>query len=153
MLGGTERTLISQHALPMQRIPTPAITVQRLRSANSMNLIPFDETTSSQQADGLIEGNTFEHIFMIEVARTDDFPDSLLRAREEKMCEYDSLLHTLIQTTSSKLPHWCVGSINEQQWRRQLAELGINSYQQDKTIRKCIAANITGGTHAVANHI
>jgi hypothetical protein len=84
----------------MQRIPTPAITVQRLQGANLMNLIPFDETTSSQQPDGLIEGNTFKHIFMIEVARTDDFPDSLMRAHEKKMCENDLLLHTLIKTTS-----------------------------------------------------
>jgi len=140
----------------MQRIPTPAITVQRLQSANSMNLIPFDKTTSSQQPDGLIEGNTLKHISMIEVARTDDFPDSLMRAHEKKMCKYDSLLHTLIRTTSLVIKAIIIimhGSINELQWRRQLAELGVNLYQQDKTIRKCMAAKITGGTHAAPNRI
>jgi len=42
------------------------------------------------------------------------------------------------------------GSINEQQWRQQLMELGMNSHQQDKTIQKCIAASIKG-TQAVAS--
>jgi len=121
-----------------------------------MNLIPFDKTTSSQQPDGLIEGNTLKHISMIEVARTDDFPDSLMRAHEKKMCKYDSLLHTLIRTTSLVIKAIIIimhGSINELQWRRQLAELGVNLYQQDKTIRKCMAAKITGGTHAAPNRI
>jgi len=41
-------------------------------------------------------------------------------------------------------------SINEQHWRQQLTELGMNSHQQDKTIQKCIAASIRG-KHAVAS--
>jgi len=55
----------------------------------------FDNTTSSQQTDGLIEDTKLKHIYMIEVARTDDSPDSILRAHVKKMCTYNSLLHAL----------------------------------------------------------
>ena len=58
-------------------------------------LKPFDDTTSSQRPDGLIEDTKLKHIYIIEVARTDDFPDSLLRAHVKKMCTYNSLLHAL----------------------------------------------------------
>ena len=52
-------------------------------------LKPFDDTTSSQRPDGLIEDTKLQHTFMIEVARTDDSPDSLLslRAHVKKMCK------------------------------------------------------------------
>ena len=58
-------------------------------------LKPVDDTTSSQRPDGLIEDTKLTHIYIIEVARTDDFPDSLLRAHVKKMCTYNSLLHAL----------------------------------------------------------
>ena len=45
----------------------------------------FDDTTLSQRPDGLIEDTKLKHIFMIEVARTHDYPDSLLRAHVKKM--------------------------------------------------------------------
>ena len=100
---------------------------------------------------------------MFEVACTDESPDSpdslldsLLRVHVKKMCAYDSLLHALRRA----FPRYVVkqqnyvigiqGSINEQQWRQQLTELGMNSHQQDKTIQKCIAPSIRG-THAVAS--
>ena len=41
-------------------------------------LKPFDDTTSSQRPDGLIGDTKLKHIYIIEVARTDDSPDSLL---------------------------------------------------------------------------
>ena len=120
-------------------------------------LKPFsDDTTSSQRPNGLIEDTKLKHIYIIEIARTDDSPDSLLRAYVKKTCTYNSLLHALRKA----FPQYVVkkqnydigilGSINEQQWRQQLTELGMNSHQQDKTIQKCIAASIRG-THAVAS--
>jgi len=119
-------------------------------------LKPFDDTTSSQRPDGLIEDTNHKHIYIIEVARTDDSPDSLLRAYFKKMCTYNSLLRALRRA----FPQYVVkqqkyvigiqGSINEQQWRQQLMELGMNSHQQDQTIQKYIAASIRG-THAVAS--
>jgi len=93
---------------------------------------------------------------MIEVNRTDDSPDSLLRAHVKKMCTYYSLLHALRKAFPQcevKQQNYVMsiqGSINKQQWRQQLTELGMNSHEQDKTIQKCIAANIRG-THAVAS--
>jgi len=116
----------------------------------------FDDTTPSQRPDGLIQDTKLKHKNIIEVARTDDSPDSLLRAHVKKMSTYNLLLHALRRS----FPQYVVkpqnyviviqGSINEQQWRQQLTELGMNSHQQDKTIKKCIAANIRG-THAVAS--
>jgi len=44
----------------------------------------FDDITSSQRPDGLIEDTKLKHIYKIEVARTDDSPDSLLRAHVKK---------------------------------------------------------------------
>jgi len=93
---------------------------------------------------------------MIEVARTADSPDSLLRAHVKKMSQYNPLLHALRIAFSQyvvKQKNYVIGiqgSINEQQWRQQLTELGTNSHQQDKTMQKCIAASIRG-THAVAS--
>jgi len=58
-------------------------------------LKPFDDTTSSQRPDGLIEDTQLKHIYIIEVARTGDSPDSLLRAHVTKMCTYNSLFHAL----------------------------------------------------------
>ena len=58
-------------------------------------LKPFDDTTSSQRPDGLIEDAKPRHIYIIEVARTDDSLDSPLRAHDEKMFTYNSLLHAL----------------------------------------------------------
>jgi len=40
----------------------------------------FDDITSSQRPDGLIEDTKLKHIYIIQVARTHDSPDSLLRA-------------------------------------------------------------------------
>ena len=57
-------------------------------------LKPFDDTTSSQRPDGLIEENKLQHIFMIEVARTDNSPDSVLRAHVKKMCKYNPLCNS-----------------------------------------------------------
>jgi len=120
----------------------------------------FDDTTSGQRPDGLIasEDTKLKHIYILEVARTDDSPgpDSLLRAHVKKMCTYNSLLHALRKAFPQyvvKQQNYIIGirgSINEQQWRQQLKELGMNSHQQDKTIQKCIAASIRG-THAVAS--
>jgi len=58
-------------------------------------LKPFDDTASSQRPGGLIEDTKLKHIYIIEVARTDDSLDSLLRAHVKKMCTYNSLLHAL----------------------------------------------------------
>jgi len=129
-------------------------------------LKPFDDITSSQRPDGLIENTKLKHIYIIEVARTvcgtDDSQDSLLWAQVKKICTYnsESLLHALALRRA--FPQYVVkqqnyvigikGSINKQQWRQQLTELGMNSHQQDKTIQKYIAASIRG-THAVANHL
>jgi len=119
-------------------------------------LKPFDNTTSSQRPDGLIEDTKLKHIYIIEVARTDDSPDSLLRVHVKKMSTYNSLLHALRRAFLQymvKQQNYVIGihgSINEQQWRQQLTELGMNSHQQDMTIQKCIAASIRG-THAVAS--
>ena len=119
-------------------------------------LILFDDITSSQRPDGLIENTKLKHIYIIEVARTDDSPDSLLRAHVKKMCTYNSLLHAFRRAFPQyvvKQQNYVIGiqgSINEQQWRQQLTELGMNSHQQDKTIQKCIAASIRG-THVVAS--
>jgi len=116
-------------------------------------LKPFDDTTLSQRPDGLIEDTKLTHIYIIEVARTDDFPDSLLRAHVKKMCRYNSLLHALRRAYPQyvvKQQNYVIGiqgSINEQQWRQQLTELGMSSHQHDKTIQKCIAASMRG-THA-----
>jgi len=55
----------------------------------------FDETTSSQRPDGLIEDTKLTHIYIIEVVCTDDSLDSLLRVHVQKMCMYNSLLHAL----------------------------------------------------------
>ena len=105
-------------------------------------LKPFDDTTSSQRPDGLIEDTKLKHIYIIEVARTDDSPDSLLRAHVKKMCTYNSLLHALRRAFPQyvvKQQNYVIGiqgSISEQQWRQQLTELGMNSHQQDKTIQK-----------------
>jgi len=119
-------------------------------------LKPFDDITSSKRPDGLIEDTELKHIYIIEVARTHDSPDSLLRALVKKMCTYNSLLHALRRAFLQyvvKQQNYVIGiqeSINGQQWRQPLTELGMNSHQQDKTIRKCIAASIRG-THAVAS--
>jgi len=121
-------------------------------------LKPFDDITSSQRPDGLIEDTKLKYIYIIEVARTHDFPYSLLRVHVKKMCTYtyNSLLHALRRAFLQyvvKQQNYVIGiqgSINEQQWRQQLTELGTNSHQQDKTIQKCIAASIRG-THAVAS--
>jgi len=119
-------------------------------------LKPFDDTTSSQRPHGLIEDTKLKHIYVIKVARTDDSPDSLLRAHVKKVRTYNSLLHALRKTFPQyvvKQQNYVIGiqgSINEQQWRQQLTELGMNSHQQDKTIQKCTAAS-TRCTHAVAS--
>ena len=119
-------------------------------------LKPFDYTTSSQRPDGLIEDTKLKHIHIIEVARTDDSPDFLLRAHVKKVYTYDSFLHALRRAFPQyvvKQQNYVIGtqgSINEQQWRQQLMELGMNSHQQDKTIQKCIAASIRG-THTGAS--
>jgi len=73
-----------------------------------------------------------------------------------EMCTYNLLLHALRRAFPQyvvKQQNYVIvikGSINEQQWRQQLTELGMNSHQQDKTIQKCIAASIRG-THVVAS--
>jgi len=119
-------------------------------------LKPFDDNISRQRPDGLIQDTKLKHIYMIEVASTDDSPDSLLRAHVKKMSTYDSLLHALRRAFLQyvvKQQNYVIGiqgSINEQQWRQQLTEIGMNSHQQDKIIQKCIAASIRG-THAVAS--
>jgi len=119
-------------------------------------LKPFDDITSSHRPDDLIENTKLKHIYTIEVARTDDSPDSLLRAHFKKMCTYNSLLHALQRAFPQyvvKQQNYIIGiegSINEQQWRQQLTELGMNSHQENKTIQKCIAVSIIG-THAVAS--
>ena len=57
------------------------------------------------------------------------------------MCTYNSLLHALRRAFPQyvvKQQNYVIGiqgSINEQQWRQQLTELGMNSHQQKKTIR------------------
>jgi len=89
-------------------------------------------------------------------ASTDDSPDSLLRAHVKEMCTYDSLLHALRRAfpqyvvTQQNYVIGIQGSINKQEWRQQLTELGMNSHQQDKKIQKCIPASIRV-THAVAS--
>jgi len=119
-------------------------------------LKPCDDTTSSQRLDGLIEDTKLKHIYIIEVARTDDSPDCLLRVHVNKMCTYNSLLHALRKAFPQyvvKQQNYIIGiqgSINEQQLRQQLTELGMNSHQKDKTIQKCIAASIRG-TYAVSS--
>ena len=60
----------------------------------------FDDTTWSQRPFGLIEDTKLKHIYITEVARTDDYLDSLLRAHVKKMCTYISLLHTLQKALS-----------------------------------------------------
>ena len=118
-------------------------------------LKPFDDTTSSQRLDGLIEDTKLKHKYMIEVVRTDDSPDSILQAHVQKMCTYNQFLHALRMAFPQyvvKQQNYVIGaqgSINEQQWRERLTEFGMNSHQQDKTIQKDTAASITG-THAVA---
>jgi len=108
---------------------------------------PFDDITSSERQDGLIEDTKLKHIFIIEIARTDDSPDSLLRAHVKNTCTYSSLLHALRRAFPQyvvKQQNYVIGeqgSINKQQWRQQLTELGMNLHQQDKTIQKCIAAS------------
>ena len=61
----------------MQILSKSVITVQQKLDEL---LKPFDDTTSSQQPDGLIEDTKLKHMYIIEVARTDDSPDSVLRA-------------------------------------------------------------------------
>jgi len=86
--------------------------------------IPFDDITSSQRPDGLIEDTKLKHIYVIEVSRTDDSPDSLLRAHVKKMCTYNSSLHALRKAFPQyvvKQQNYVIdiqGSINEQQWRQ-----------------------------------
>jgi len=92
---------------------------------------------------------------MIEVARTDDPPDCILRAHVEKMCQYQPLFYALRMAFPQYVvtqQNYVIGiqeSINEQKWLQQLAGLEMNSHQQDKTIQKCIAASRC--THAVAS--
>jgi len=57
----------------------------------------FDDTTSSQRPDGLIEDTKLKHLFMIEVARTDDSLDFFLQAHVKNMCKYNPLLHAFPQ--------------------------------------------------------
>ena len=58
-------------------------------------LKPFDNITSSQWPDGLIEDTKLKHIYVIEVARTDDSPDSLLRAHVKKCVRIiDCFMHS-----------------------------------------------------------
>jgi len=145
---------------------THSVNANNLKSSNHSTrspkrklneiLNPFDDTTSSQRPDGLIEDKKLKHIFIIEVTRTDDSPDSLLRAHVKKTCTYNSLLHALRKAFPQhvvKQYNYVIstqGSINEQQWRQQHTEIGMNSHQQDKKIQKCIAASIRGA-HAVAS--
>jgi len=89
-------------------------------------LNPFDDITSSQRPNGLIEDTKFKHIYIIEVARTDDSPDSLLRAHVKKLCTHNSLLHALRRAFLQyvvKQQNYVIciqGSINEEHWRQQL---------------------------------
>jgi len=112
----------------------------------------FDDTASSQRPDGPIEDIQLKHLFMIEVACTNDSPDSLLRAHVKNMCKYNPLLHAFPQHVAKQQSYimGIQGSINEQQWRQQLRELGMDSHQQDKTMQKYLAASIRG-THRVAS--
>jgi len=90
---------------------------------------PCDDITSSQGPDGLIEDTKLKHIYIIEVTRTDHSPDY--------SCE----------RTLRKCVRVIIGiqeSINEQQWKQQLTEVGMNSHQQDKAIQQCITTSIRG---------
>jgi len=72
------------------------------------------------------------------------------------MCTYNSLLRALRKAflryvvTQQTYVIGVQGSINEQQWRQQLTELGMNLHQQDKIIQKFIAASVRG-TNAVTS--
>jgi len=124
-------------------------------------LEPFDDITSSQRPDGLIENGliediTLKHIHILDLALTDDSPNSFLQAHVKNTFTHNSLLHALRMAFPQyvvKQQNYVIGaqgSINEQQWRQQLTELRMNSQQQDKTIQNCIAASIRG-THIVAS--
>jgi len=76
-----------------QIITNPVITVPKAKTQWASQT--FDDTTSSQQPDGLIEDTKLKHIYIIEVARTHDSLDSLSTAHVKKMCTYNSLLHAL----------------------------------------------------------
>jgi len=84
-------------------------------------LKPFDDITSSQRPDGLIEDTKLKHKYMIEVARTDDSTDSLLRAHVRNFFAYNSLLHALRRAFPQyvvKQQNYVIGtkgSINDQQ--------------------------------------
>jgi len=58
-------------------------------------LKPFGNITSSQRLEGLIEDTKLKHIYIIEVARTGDSPDSLLRSHVKKMC---SIIHCFMHS-------------------------------------------------------
>ena len=141
----------------MQIISNPVITVTRSSKRKLNELLKlFDDTTSSQRPDGVIEDTTLKHINMIEVARTDDSPNSLLQAHVNKKRTYNLFLHALRKAFPQyvvKQQNYVIGrqgSIKKQQWRQQLTELRVNLHQREKTIQKCIAASIRG-THAVAS--
>jgi len=63
-------------------------------------LEPFDDITSSQRPDGLIENGliediTLKHIHILDLALTDDSPNSFLQAHVKNTFTYNSLLHAL----------------------------------------------------------
>ena len=130
------RTVLGSYVIFL--IEEIGLKVKQKTGRRDQCFITFNETTSSQQPDGLKPTTTWTDWGQHTQAHIHDWSRThrwLPRFSHESARKEDVRV-------------WFVASYTNQ----NCLIGGMNPYQQDKTIWKCIAANITG-THAVTNCI